>query len=71
MIGEVGKLLLLVGALLMAVGLLLLLAGRMPWLGKLPGDLYYRGDHVTVYFPLVTCVLISIVLSVLLYLFRR
>jgi hypothetical protein len=71
MIGEFGKLLVLFGALLMAVGLLLSFAGKIPWLGKLPGDITYKGDHVTFYFPLVTCALISVVLTLLLYLFRR
>jgi hypothetical protein len=45
--------------------------GKLPWLGKLPGDIFYKGDHVTVYFPLATCIVISVVLSLLLWLFRR
>jgi len=68
---EFGKWLILFGAVLIGVGLLLTLAGKLPWLGKLPGDIYYKSDHVTVYFPLATCVLISIVLSLLFWLFRR
>ena len=71
MMSEIGKLLVLFGMLLVAVGLLLTLAGKIPWLGKLPGDITYKGDHVTFYFPLVTCALISIVLSLLFYVFRR
>lgn len=69
--GDFGKLLILFGAVLVIVGGLLLLAGRIPWLGRLPGDIYYKGEHVTFYFPLVTCILISVVLSLLFYLFRR
>jgi len=69
--GDLGKLLILFGVVLIAVGALLTLAGKLPWLGKLPGDIYYKGDHVTFYFPLATCVAISVVLSVLFYLFRR
>lgn len=69
--GDIGRLLIVCGAILVAVGVLLVLAGKIPGLGRLPGDIYYKGDHVTFYFPLVTCLLISIVLSVLFYLFRR
>ena len=69
--GDLGRLLILFGLALAAVGGLLVLAGKLPWLGKLPGDIYYKGDHVTFYFPLVTCLLISVVLSLLFYLFRR
>ncbi|HEX7406657.1 MAG TPA: DUF2905 domain-containing protein [Candidatus Binatia bacterium] len=69
--GDVGKLLILFGAVLVIVGGLLMLAGRIPWLGKLPGDIFYKGEHVTFYFPIVTCLLISVVLSLLFYLFRR
>lgn len=69
--GDLGKLLILLGVVLVAVGVLLTFAGKIPWLGKLPGDIYYKSDHVTFYFPLATCVVISIVLSTLFYLFRR
>jgi hypothetical protein len=68
---DFGKLLILCGVVLIVVGTLLTFAGKVPWLGKLPGDIYYKGDHVTFYFPLATCVVISIVLSLLFYLFRR
>ncbi len=69
--GDIGRLLILFGLVLAAIGGLLVLAGKVPWLGKLPGDIYYKGDHVTFYFPLVTCLLISVVLSLVFYLFRR
>lgn len=68
---DFGKILIILGATLIAVGLLFTLAGKLPWLGKLPGDISYKSEHVTIYFPLATCVLISIVISVLLWLFRR
>lgn len=71
MMGDFGRLLIFFGIGLIVVGVLLTLAGKIPWLGKLPGDIYYRGDHVTFYFPLATCIIISVVLSVLFYLFRR
>jgi len=69
--GDLGRLLIIFGLVLAGVGVLLTVAGRIPWLGKLPGDIYYKSDHVTFFFPIVTCALISIVLSVLFYLFRR
>lgn len=61
---EVGKALLGIGFILMVIGALLLFAGRMGLpLGRLPGDIAYRGKHVSVFAPLGTCLLISIVLS--------
>jgi hypothetical protein len=72
---DLGKLLVLFGVILVAAGLVLILLGRtnLP-LGRLPGDLLYRGKNTTVYFPLGTSLLLSIVLSLVLYLinhFRR
>jgi len=69
--GDLGRLLILFGVGLIGIGGVLMLAGKVPWLGKLPGDLYYKSDHVTLYLPLGTCLLISLVLSLILYLFRR
>jgi hypothetical protein len=68
---DLGRMLLVVGGLLAAVGLVLLLAGRVPFLGRLPGDIVYRKGGTTVYIPLVTCLLLSLLLSLLLNLFRR
>jgi Protein of unknown function (DUF2905) len=69
---ELGKLLLGVGLFLVLIGGLILLAGRfgLP-LGRLPGDLSYRGKNVSVFFPIGTSILISVVLSLLLYLISR
>jgi len=61
-----GRILILLGALLMAAGGLLLFAGRMGLpLGRLPGDIAWRGEHVSVYVPIATCLAISILLSLL------
>ena len=68
---ELGKMLIVFGVILAVVGIVLLLAPKIPWLGKLPGDFSYRGERFTFYFPLTTCILLSIILSLLLYLFRR
>lgn len=69
---EFGKLLIFLGVLLIAAGIVLLLLGRthLP-IGHLPGDFLYRGKRTTVYFPLATCLILSVVLSVVLYLISR
>ncbi len=72
---ELGKLLLFAGLILVAAGLLLVLFGRtnIP-LGKLPGDIVYRGKNTTIYFPLATSIVLSVLLTLVLYVvgkFRR
>ena len=69
---DVGKLLLVLGSMIVLVGAALLLAGRfnLP-LGRLPGDFVYRGKNSVFYFPLSTCIIISVVLSLLFWLFGR
>jgi DUF2905 family protein len=69
---ELGKLLLLAGVGLAVAGLILMFLGRtsLP-LGRLPGDIIYRGKDTTFYFPLATSILLSVVLSVILYLLGR
>ena len=71
MLTDLGKILILFGVLLAVVGVVLHFAGRIPWLGRLPGDILIRRDNFTFYFPLATSVVVSAVLSLLLYLFRR
>jgi uncharacterized membrane protein required for colicin V production len=60
---QVGKLLILLGIVLAAMGALLLVSGKLPWFGKLPGDIVIERKHVTFYFPLATCIVLSIVLT--------
>ena len=69
---ELGKILLFAGLVLIVVGGLFLLLGRthLP-IGRLPGDILYRGKNTRLYFPLTTSILISIVLSLVLYLISR
>lgn len=69
---ELGKALLSLGLLIALIGAILLFVGRtgLP-LGRLPGDVAYKGKHVSVYFPLGTCILISVVVSVIFYLLSR
>jgi hypothetical protein len=67
----VGKMLIVAGLVIAAVGALLLLSGKMPWLGRLPGDFFIKREKFTFYFPLATSLLISIILSLILWLFRK
>ncbi len=71
MMGELGRLLMIVGGVLFALGVLLTLAGRLPWLGRLPGDLVVERGPVTFYVPLATSLILSVALTILLWLFRR
>jgi hypothetical protein len=66
---EFGKLLIIFGTVLLVIGLLFVGLGRthLP-LGHLPGDIYYKGKNTTFYFPLTTCLLLSVVLSAIFYL---
>jgi hypothetical protein len=68
----VGRALIIAGLMLVAVGLLVSIGGRLPFrLGRLPGDIYIQGRNSSFYFPLTTCVLVSVLLTVVLWLFRR
>jgi len=63
--------LIVTGGVLLALGLVLVFAGRLPGVGRLPGDVVYRKGSFTFYFPLATCILLSLLLTLLLSLFRR
>jgi hypothetical protein len=67
-----GRLLILAGLLLLAAGLLVTFAGHLPFrFGRLPGDISLHGKNSSFYFPLTTCLLISLLLSVVLWILRR
>jgi DUF2905 family protein len=72
---ELGKLLLVVGVLLVGAGALLAFGTRLPFrLGRLPGDIAYQGRHGSFYFPVVTCILLSVALTLIFWIinfFRR
>jgi hypothetical protein len=69
---NVGKLIIVLGAVLIAIGLLFVLFARMHLpIGRLPGDIVYRRKNFTFYFPLVTSILLSIVLSLVFYFLSR
>ncbi|MGH9604141.1 MAG: DUF2905 domain-containing protein [Terracidiphilus sp.] len=69
---ELAKAIIGLGLLLVLIGAVLLFAGRIGLpLGRLPGDVVYKGKHVTFFFPIVTCILISVVASLVVYLLSR
>jgi hypothetical protein len=70
---NLGKLLVYVGLGLAAAGLLVILGSKLglPRLGRLPGDIVYEGKNGTFYFPIVTCIVVSILLSLIVSIFRR
>lgn len=65
-----GWLLLIVGLVMAGIGLIWILAPSIPWLGRLPGDIRIETDHTRFYFPLATCLLLSVLLSLVLWLIR-
>jgi len=69
---QLGRLLLCVGAMFILIGALFYFGPKFPLrLGRLPGDISYRGEHSTFYFPIVSCLVISIVVSLILWLINQ
>ncbi|MEW6326975.1 MAG: DUF2905 domain-containing protein [Thermodesulfobacteriota bacterium] len=68
---QLGKILIVLGLVIAGVGLLFTLGGKIPWIGRLPGDIYIRRKNFTFYFPLATSLIISIILTLIFMLFRR
>ena len=68
---ETGKWLIVIGLVITVIGSIIACAGKLPWLGKLPGDIYIKREHFSFYFPLATCILISAIISFILWLLRR
>jgi hypothetical protein len=62
----IGKILIIIGLVIAGIGGLILLGGKIPWIGRLPGDFYYKGKNFTFYFPLATSIIISIILTIIL-----
>ncbi len=67
----IAKLLIVMGLVLAGVGVLILVGGKIGWIGRLPGDFTFRRGNATFYFPLATSLLISVILSLLFWLFRK
>jgi len=68
---DVGKILVAFGLLIALVGVVLVLVGRVPWIGRLPGDIHIQRGNWTFYFPLATSLLLSVVLTLLFYVMGR
>ena len=66
-----GKMLVILGLLLVVVGLGIMFANKIPYIGRLPGDIYVKREEFSFYFPLTTSIIISIVLTVLFSIFRK
>ena len=67
----IGKYLIIFGFVIVAVGIIFLFAGKIPWLGRLPGDILVKKENFVFYFPIMSCILASIVISLVFYLFFR
>ena len=70
-LGPLGKMLILLGVFIILIGVLLVIGEKIPWIGRLPGDIIIRKKNFTFYFPIVTSILISIFLTLLFTLFRK
>ena len=66
-----GRSLIAMGLIIVLIGVVLTFAGKVPWLGRLPGDIYIKRNNFTFYFPLATSIIISVILSLILWLLRK
>ncbi|HLB05102.1 MAG TPA: DUF2905 domain-containing protein [Thermodesulfobacteriota bacterium] len=67
----IGKSLIITGLLLIVIGVAIAFGPRIPFIGKLPGDIYIKKDSFTFYFPLASSILISVTITLIMYLFRK
>jgi hypothetical protein len=65
------KILIIIGIVIAGLGVLILLGGKIPWLGKLPGDFFFKSKNFTFYFPLATSIIISVILTIILMFINR
>jgi len=68
---DFGKILIIIGLVIAIVGVLIVMGGKVPWIGRLPGDFTFRGERFTFYFPLATSILISVVLTLIFWFIGR
>ncbi|KAF0215827.1 MAG: hypothetical protein FD174_3968 [Geobacteraceae bacterium] len=66
-----GKSLIIMGLIIALIGVILTFAGKIPWLGRLPGDIHIKRQNFTFYFPLATSIIISVILSLIVWLLRK
>lgn len=67
---DIGKLLIMLGIMLIVLGGVVMIVGKLTPLGRLPGDIFIKGEHSSFYFPVVSCILVSIILSFIMNIFR-
>ena len=70
-LGSLGKILLIFGVVIAGIGLIMILGDKIPWIGRLPGDIIVKRGKFTFYFPLMTCIIISLLLTLLFTLLRK
>jgi hypothetical protein len=68
---QIGRTLMLVGAVILVLGVVLMIAGKVPYVGRLPGDIVWKRGSFSFYFPLATCLIVSLVVSLIIYLVRK
>jgi len=70
-LGSLGKILIIFGICIAVLGLILILGDKIPWIGRLPGDIIIKRDKFTIYFPFMTCIIISLLLTLIFTLLRK
>jgi hypothetical protein len=68
---NMGKFIIIIGLILVLVGIIMQFADKIPWIGRLPGDILIKKENFTFYFPLVTSIILSIIISFIIYLIRK
>lgn len=68
---NLGRFFIMIGLIIAGIGFALIFAGKIPWLGRLPGDFFFRGENFSFYFPLTTGILISAILTLILWFINR
>ena len=71
MAGDIGKIIIFFGLLLVVIGFIIMLGSKFPFIGKLPGDIVIERKNYSFYFPVTTCIIISIILSFIFWLFNK
>jgi hypothetical protein len=69
--GALGKMLIFLGVFIIVIGLLLMIGEKIPWIGKLPGDIIIKKEKFSFYFPITTCIIVSLILTFLFWTFRK
>jgi len=70
-LSSLGKILIIFGICIAVLGLIMILGDKIPWIGRLPGDIIIKRDKFTIYFPFMTCIIISLLLTLIFTLLRK